>query len=135
MNFLLYDEFKLVSAFDFDIEQEVIFGSVTSFNLFKDGGPNPKEAEDRTLPLFNTLDMSEKAYSQLWDYMIARRKSWFNYFNYKVFANGIPLPYWNFSFITKQDFDGKALHMIIKLFYDDVQVEYIPDHQEPQEEF
>ena len=64
MNFLIYDEFWLETAFDFKIEEEVIYGNFDYLRFSKAGEP-----VERDTPLFNSIDMTSEDYDEFWSFL------------------------------------------------------------------
>lgn len=64
MNYLIYDEFWLETAFDFKIDEEVIYANFYYLRLSKAGDPI-----DRDKPIFNDIDFSSEDYAEFWSFI------------------------------------------------------------------
>ncbi len=75
------------------------------------------EPSDRKAPIYSDLNVSEEQYKEFWEYTDILAEKWFTFLNEDIFGNGVPLPYWKLSFLTKLDFKPRAMSAIVELFY------------------
>jgi len=61
--------------------------------------------------------MGEDAYRRFWEYANQQATKWYEFLNEEVFAQGVPLPYWKLSFLTKLTFHDGAMSSVISLFF------------------
>lgn len=114
-NYILFDEFDIYVEGDMTVEEEVLLGAVEVLNITK----AEYSDQDRTKPMYDTLDFTEAQYGQFWEYMEGSAQRWQNFFN-KVLAAGIPLPYWNLEFLSKFTFHPNAMLVVMDVFYNQI---------------
>lgn len=112
-NFLIYDEMRLETNFDIEINQEVLFANFNSLSVF----PSGEEAHRRTKPIYSIIDFTSEQYEDFWDYMDIRMEKWLGFFNNEIFVAGVPLPYWKLAFTTDLNFYPGVMHVIMNLYY------------------
>ena len=76
--------------------------------------------ETRTSPMFTTLDYSKNAYADFWDYANMRTEEIKMYLNDDMFGQGVPLPFWKLSFLTKFEFSPHNMDILAELYYNKV---------------
>ena len=115
MNYLIYDEVKLQITGDFSIDNEVISGTLKSFE-FQRGGFD----QTRDMPIFHEdVDINEESYRRFWDFLDHYSGEYIPYINSQILGPGIPLPYWNLEFLTHTTFHPHAMIVVMDLFYND----------------
>lgn len=53
----------------------------------------------RHAPIYDTLGTTHEEYQAFWANVVTEQQRWKKVFN-RVLSAGIPLPYWNLSFLT-----------------------------------
>ena len=115
MNYLIYDEVKLQISGDFEINNEVITGTLKTFE-FQLGGFDQR----RDLPVFHEdIDIDENNYALFWEFLGHYCEVYKPYINKHILGPGIPLPYWNLEFLTHTTFHPHAMIVVMDLFYND----------------
>jgi len=76
MNYLVYDHFLFETAFDFDIEKEVVYAEFKYLNVTK-AGQNP----GRDKPVFDAIDFTSEDYDDFWSHIEIWERKWLNYLN------------------------------------------------------
>lgn len=112
LNYILFDEFLMETAFDFAISQETAIANFKYLTVSPHGEP-----KDRDTPAYNPNNMTAEQYSEFLSYLDIRSEQWLSYLNNEVFAFGVPLPYWNLQFLTNLTFHPRAMIMVLDLFY------------------
>jgi hypothetical protein len=110
LNYLVYDELKVRTEFNIEINSEVLFANFATLDV------TPTDPS-RTKPIFTTLGIDEDAYSDFWSQIDLRADEWLDYLNLEVFRTGVPLPYWKLSFLTKLAFHPGSMNAIVGLYY------------------
>lgn len=112
MNYLIYDELDFATEFDFSIEQETLFGAVKKMTWSKSG-----DDVTRSLPVFNDIGLTKAEYQQYWDWLEEKSDSFYQVMNNMILEQGIQLPYWNLSYLTKFTFHKHAMIAVVDLYY------------------
>ena len=110
LNYLIYDEYKLSTLMNIEINSEVLFANFATLDV-QPANPDQKK------PIFTTLDIDADAYSDFRSQIELRADEWLDYLNLEVFRTGVPLPYWKLSFLTNLTFHPGSLNAIISLYY------------------
>ena len=76
-NLLVYDEINLQTEFNMEISQEVIFANFASLRV------TPTD-DDRSKPLFTTLDFTPEDYDDVWDFLEIKTHKWLSWLNTEV---------------------------------------------------
>jgi len=76
MNYLVYDHFLFETAFDFLIDEEVMYGNFKYLKVTK-AGQNP----ERNKPVFDAIDFTSEDYDDFWSYVEIRSEKWLHYLN------------------------------------------------------
>lgn len=116
-NYVLYDEFDVTFEADFAIDEEVLVGNIHSLLV------TMAEHSDKSRrgPIYDTLGTTYDEYKEFWQGIITEEQRWKQVFN-QVLSAGIPLPYWNLSFLTEFTFHPHALIVVMDIFYNNVEI-------------
>lgn len=116
-HYIMYDEFDILFEADIAIDQEVLVGNIHSFKIVMSEHTDKR----RTTPVFDTLDTTEEQYEQFWKRARAMERRLQGSLN-RVLQKGIPLPYWNLSFLTQFTFHHHAMLVVMDIFYNNLDV-------------
>ena len=111
-NYLVYDEMDFYTEFDFSIDQETLFGSIKEMRWTKAG-----EDPNRQKPVWDDMDLSVAEYKQFWTWLEESSDKFYQVMNNMVLEQGIQLPYWNLSYLTKFTFHRHAMIAVVDLYY------------------
>ena len=117
-NYLIYDEIDIYTEQDLSIESEVLIGAIEQIKVSK----ARLSDQERTAPIYDTLDITEEQYDDYWYWAEMAAKRWQTFFNDQVLAKGIPLPYWNLEFLSKFTFHPHALIVVMDVFYNNMDI-------------
>lgn len=112
MRYVLYDEMDFYTEFDFSIDQEALFGQIKEMRWTKAG-----EDTNRDLPVWNDVDMSVAEYKEHWKWLESKSDNFYRTMNNYILQQGIQLPYWNLSYLTKFTFHKHAMLAVVDLYY------------------
>ena len=71
-NYILFDEFDIYAEGDIAVEEEVLLGAMEVLNITKAEFSD----QDRTKPMYDTLDFTETEYIEFWEYMDGSAQRW-----------------------------------------------------------
>ena len=115
LNYIAYDEWDIKFEMDIAVEQEVLVGNVASFQIVK----SEHTDVNRATPVYDTLGTTAEQYQAFWDHM-AKRSARYQAMLNNILARGIPLPYWNLSFLTEFTFHPHAMLVVMDIFYNNM---------------
>ena len=118
LNYILYDEIDIYVEGDMSIDQEVLFGNIEELTITMAKHTD----KSRTGPLYDTLNITADEYASFWTQMVDYADRWSYFLNEKVFASGVPLPYWNLEFLTKFTFHPHDMLVVLDVFYNNMEI-------------
>ena len=116
MHYVMYDEFDIHFEADIAIDQEVLVGNIHSLEVMMAEHTKQK----RHAPVYDTMDTTREQYSMLWQRIQILEERIQAVAN-KVLSKGVPLPYWNLSFLTQFTFHPHALLVVMDIFYNNIE--------------